>query len=117
MAIVVYLFDKAEWDREEVKKLSYKDCVQAMKERRCLMQNIVRLEDSVGEDDIELFENYIRVFDDARTLDMGCFIDTSTSGSGHSGRIIMTPDGFSIFGPSTTTASTTTAWTPAPEDV
>lgn len=94
MAIVVFLFDKAEWDREEVRKLSYKDCVQAMKERRCLMQNIVRLEDSVGEDDIELFENYIRVFNDTPIF-MG--------GAGDSGTITMMPDGVSITGPSTIT--------------
>ena len=97
MAIVVFLFDKAEWDRAEVKNLSYADCIQATKEHRCIMQNIARLEDSVGEGDIDLFENYIRVYNDTWAIDMG--------GSGDSGTLTITSDGGSIL--STTTTTTT----------
>lgn len=112
MAIVVFLFDKAEWDRAEVKKLSYEDCVQAMNENRCSMYNIVRLEDSVGEDDVELFENYIRVFNNTPIFSM--------SGPGDSGSIVIGHDGVTITGTTSTIAPTitsTTAWTPAPEEI
>lgn len=93
--VVVYLFDKGEWDEESVKKLSEVDCIRIRGEERCFVCSLQIFEDMVNDGDESLYENYIRTFDhsglDTITTGEGV-IRTTTTGAGY-GSIITTGTG------------------------
>ena len=73
--VVVYLFDRGEWDEESVKTLSEADCVRVYGEKRCFVCSLKFFEDMVNDGDESLNENYIRTF-------YRSGLDTITTGEG-----------------------------------
>lgn len=83
--VVVYLFDRGEWDEKSVEKLSEIDCIRIREEGRCFVCSLQIFEDMVNDGDESLYENYIRTFDHSGlgTITTGSGIISTSTGTGY----------------------------------